>query len=291
LSTDVPPQRPRERLGRELRALRLRAGLSGEQLADRIGTSQSRVSRTETARYRADLEMVRRWLTAAGADEDTSAQLLDLADDALVEIAAYRSIFRGSIASEQQARIRQDAAAVKLRHFQPFMIPGPFHTPAYARAALLAARVADEVGIEDAVAARLERGARLRRQGAPDYHVIMTELALRWRPLDTSVADHVEALHVVQEAAEAESITIQVVPGDTPTRRAPMCAFLITQFPADVGEPTIVQVELPAVEMTFSGVEDVVAFESNWQHMVDAALSPHESAKFIAGLLRERSSS
>jgi transcriptional regulator with XRE-family HTH domain len=270
-----------------LRALRLRAGLSGEQLAERIGTSQSRVSRTETARYRADLDMVRRWLDATGADAETSTRLLDLADDALVEVATYRSIFRGSLAAEQQARIRQDAAAARLRHFQPFMIPGPLHTEAYARAALLAARVADETGIDEAVAARLERGARLRRRGAPRYHVILTELALRWRPLGTTPEDHAEALDAVIAASQARSITVQVVPADTPTRRAPMCAFLITEFPAEGSEPTIVQVELPAVEMTFVGVDDVRAFESVWDQMADAALSPQESVKFVAGLLRK----
>jgi len=286
LTTEGPPLRPREALGKELRALRLRAGLSGEQLAERIGTSQSRVSRTETARYRADLDMVRRWLDVTGADEDTRARLLDLADDALVEVATYRSIFRGSLAAEQQARIRQDAAAARLRHFQPFMIPGPLHTPTYARAALHAARVADEADIDEAVAARLQRGARLRRAGAPSYHVVLTELALRWRPLGATPDDRVEAVEAVLAAARSRSITVQVIPAETPTRRAAMCAFLVTDFPARLNEPTIVQVELPAVEMTFSGVEDVRAFESVWDQMVDAALSPQESTTFIAGLLR-----
>jgi transcriptional regulator with XRE-family HTH domain len=267
--------------------LRLRAGLSGEQLAERIGATQSRVSRTETARYRAGLDMVRRWLDATGADEETSARLLDLADDALVEVASYRSIFRGSLAVEQQARIRQDAAATRLRHFQPFMIPGPLHTATYARAALLAARVADETGIDEAVAARLQRGKRLRRKGAPGYHVILTELALRWRPLGATPDDHAEAAEAVLTAARSRSITVQVIPADTPTGRAPMCAFLITEFPAQTSEPTIVQVELPAVEMTFMGVEDVRAFESVWDQMADAALSPQESMKFVAGLLRQ----
>ena len=66
-----------------------------------------------------------------------------------------------------------------------------------------------------------------------------------------------------------------------------MCAFLITQFRPDTGEPTIIQVELPAVEMTFLGVDDLAAFESVWQVMTEAALSPHETANFIANLLRE----
>jgi hypothetical protein len=190
------------------------------------------------------------------------------------------------MATEQQARIRQDAAAAHLRHFQPFMIPGPFHTERYARATLLAARVADETDVDEAVAARLVRGARLRGDGAPAYRVILTEMALRWRPVDATPDDHADAIREVLAAATSPSITIRVVAADTPTRRAPMCAFLLTEFPPESAEPTIVQVELPAVEMTFVGVDDVAAFESVWQQMAEAAMSPQDSAKFIAGLLR-----
>ena len=286
MGTDGSALRPRERLGRELRSLRLRAGLSGEQLAEQIGTSQSRVSRTETARYRAGVEMVRRWLDVTGADDETRRLLLGLADEALVEVAAYRSIFRGSMATAQQALVRQEGSAACVRHFQPFMIPGPLQTARFARSALLAARVADETGIDEAVAARLERGDRLRRTGEPRYHVILTELALRWRPLDVTPEDHIDALRAVQAVAEEQAVTVQVITADAPTRRAPMCAFRITQFPPETGEPTIVQVELPAVEMTFAGVDDVRAFEVMWSQAAEAALSPRESATFIAGLAR-----
>jgi hypothetical protein len=65
-----------------------------------------------------------------------------------------------------------------------------------------------------------------------------------------------------------------------------MCAFLLTEFRPESGEPAIAQVELPPVEMTFVGVDDVRAFETFWHHMTEATLSPEESAKFIAGLLQ-----
>ena len=78
---------------------------------------------------------------------------------------------------------------------------------------------------------------------------------------------------------------MQVLATGTPTRRAPMCAFRITDFPATRGEPTIVEVELPAVEMTFVGLEDVKAFELFWKHMTEAALPPRESVALISRLL------
>src|SRR2546430_1016557 len=174
-----PVLRPRERLGRELRSLRVLAGLTGPQLAELLDITQSRVSRLETAEYRVDLGVVRRWLEITNADESTRTRILALAREAATEVAEYRSIFRGSLFNAQAALIQQEAEAQRLRHFQPYQIPGPFQTVAYARVALQSGRVQDLAGLDEAVAARIERGERLREPDAPVYHAVLTELALR----------------------------------------------------------------------------------------------------------------
>jgi len=287
LSATLPSAQARQRLGRRLRALRVTAGLSGDQLAELIGTSQSRVSRTELAKFRASLDMIRRWLDATGADEQTRAELLRLAEQSLVEMESYRSIFRGSIATGQSIALEQEQASARIRHFQPFMIPGLLQTAAYAEALLRAGRAAEETGLAEAVATRLERGRRIREPGAADYHVVLMEQALRWVPLGVTDADQAEAWGQVLAAAKAPNITVQVIPLGTPTARAPLCGFVLTEFRADLGEPPIAQVELPPVDMTFSGEKDVAAFELAWQHMVNAALSPQRSATYLRRLLRE----
>src|SRR6266540_3258869 len=151
-----------------------------------MGISQSRVSRLETAKFRVDLAVVRQWLDATDADEQTRTRVLALAEEAVTEIAEYRSIFRGSL---------------------------------------------------------------LDASGWP-------------------------------------AVTVQVIPADAPMRQAPMCAFILTEF-RDPGESTIAAVELPAVELTFSGADDLTAFETTWQHMLDAALDPQQSHKLITTLLRK----
>lgn len=280
------PLRPRETLGKELKALRLQAGLTGTELAALIGVTQARVSRVETARFRPDPSEVERWLEATGADKATRQQVRQLAASAVTEVTSYRTIFRGSLLNAQQALLRQDAKAQRIRHFQPYMVPGMFHTAAYARAAMLAVRTTED-GVDEAVEARLERGRRLRSPGAPEYHAIVTEAALRWQPLNFKPADRAEVWRQLLAGAEPPNITVQVIPTDAPMRQAAMCAFMITQFRTETEEPTLVQVELPAVEMSFSGSEDVAAYETVWQRMADAALSPQESAELIAGLLRQ----
>ncbi|MBM0201764.1 helix-turn-helix domain-containing protein [Micromonospora sp. STR1s_5] len=280
------PLRPREALGKELRALRVQAGLTGTELAALIGVTQVRVSRVETARFRPDPGEVDRWLTATGANKATQQRIRQMTASAVTEVTSYRAIFRGSLLNAQQALLRQDAKAQRIRHFQPFMVPGMFHTAAYARAALLAVRTTEE-GVDEAVDARLERGRRLRSSGAPEYHAIVTEAALRWQPLSFRPADRDEVWRQMLAGSEPPNITVQVIPTDTPMRQAPMCAFMITSFRTETQEPTLVQVELPAVEMSFSGSDDVAAYETVWQRMADAALSPQESAELIAGLLRQ----
>lgn len=283
----LPSAQARQRLGRRLRELRVTAGLSGDQLAELIGTSQSRVSRTELAKFRASLDMVRRWLEATGADERAREELLRLAEQSLVEMESYRSIFRGSIATGQRIALEQEQASARIRHFQPFMIPGLLQTATYAEALLRAGRTAEETGLEAAVATRLERGRRIREPGAAEYHVVLMEQGLRWVPVGITRADQEEAWRQVLTTAKAPNITVQVIPLGTPTVRAPLCGFVLTEFRADLGEPPIAQVELPPVDMTFSGEKDFAAFELAWKHMADAALSPQKSATYIRRLLRE----
>jgi len=283
--TEDATTRPRERLGKELRTRRLLAGLSGPQLAEIIGVTQSKISRTETAKYRPDIDVIRRWLDATQTVGKDRQRILALAEDAATEIAEYRTIFRGSLLKTQQDLIHQDAAARRIRHFQPFQIPGPMHTESYARNALLSSRMHDEAGLEEAVQARLQRGERLRQGDAPAYHAVLTESALHYRPWGVTDREQREAWKQLVSFCSAPAVTVQVIPQAAWFRQAPMCAFVYTEF-RDPILGAIVQVELPAVAMTFSGTADLEAFELTWQAMVDVALAPDESTKLLTSLSR-----
>jgi transcriptional regulator with XRE-family HTH domain len=276
--------RPREQLGRELRSRRLLAGFSGPILAKAIGTTQSKISRTETAKFRPDISTVQRWLDATGTESHDRKRILQLAEDAATDIAEYRTLFRGSLLTAQVSLIQQDGDAHSIRHFQPFQIPGPLHTSQYARNALLAGRANDETGLEEAVMARLERGRNLSRSGSAPYYAIITEPALLYRPWGATDDDQREAWKKLLEYSRAPSIEVRVIPLTRQFQQAPMCAFVATRF-RDPSRCAIVQVELPAVEMTFSGSADLEAFDKTWNCMAEVALDPTNSAHFIQSLL------
>jgi len=275
---------PRERLGRELRRRRVLAGLSGPELARAIGITQSKLSRTETAKFRPDLAVVRRWLEATGTGPAESERILGLAEDAATQIAEYQTLFRRTLVTKQRSLLAQEAQAERIRNFQPFQIPGPMQTPRYARVALLSIRL-QQAGLEEAVAARMERGRRLRAPGAPHFHVIITEPALRYRFWGAGDEDQAETWRNVLEFCRVPTAVVQVIPDGVAYHQAPMCAFVITEF-RDPATAKIVQVELPAAEMTFSGAADLEAYERTWTAMADVALDPDASAKLLRGLLK-----
>ena len=116
-----------------------------------IGITQSKLSRTETAKFRADLGVVRRWLEATGTGSAETERILALAEVAATQITEYQTLFRRTLLTKQRSLLAQESAAVRIRHFQPFQIPGPMQTPGYARVALLSIRM-QRAGLEDATA-------------------------------------------------------------------------------------------------------------------------------------------
>lgn len=276
----------RQQLGRELRKLRLMAGMSGTELAQRLGITQTRVSRVETAAYRPDAAVVRSWLSVTGASAEVCDELLKLAGAAQVEAKTWRAVFRGSMAGRQQALVAQDAVAARVRHFQPFMPPGFTHTRAYAEAALRAmAPNPQTADVAAAVEARLARGERLRSSQSPPYAAIVTELALRWRPVGMTTEQIREQLRQVVDVIERSAVDLRVIPADAPMVQAPMSAFVLYDY-AD-GSPSTVDIELPGVELRFAGQDEIAAWNVAWDRMEQAATSTTESAKIVTRLINE----
>jgi hypothetical protein len=251
----------------------------------RLGLSQAKVSRMETGAYRPDIDVVRAWLEIVGPEDSVRERLLALTEAAQTDAVGWREFYRGSVTAGQRKLLRQDAAASRIRHFQPFQVPGPFQTAEYARQAILATRLGDEDDIDEAVALRLERGRRLRAPGAPEYHAIITEAALRFRPRSVDAAAHRGVLREILASGEVPNVTVQVIPLDATPDLAPMSAFIISDFRADTGEPAVVDVELHVMEVTTSRPDDVDGYEKVWRQMRNAALDPEESLAFIARLI------
>lgn len=274
----------RTKLGDELRRLRRRHGWSGPQLATALGWSQSKVSRLETGLRSAAVTDVDAWLKALNADEHTSSELLELAEDLLTQMTGLRALHRGSLVRRQIDLQHMDSAAERVRQFQPLMVPGLFHTQEYAEACIDSANLTGELDIDAAVDARLERSRSIVSDASDtDLHVVVCESGLRWRPAGCSSELLPQVWRHLARSLEPENITMQVILDGTPTATLPQCGFSIWDWNTTEGS-RLVLVETPAAELTFAGPTDVEMFEHVWQGMLEAALSPQESREWIEQL-------
>jgi transcriptional regulator with XRE-family HTH domain len=193
---------PRSVFGAQLRRLRERAGLTQEQLADRISYSYSTVAAIETGR-RAPAHDAPSLLDAA---LETGDQLTRLAED-LGEGLRRDATLHPEWFREWPERERE---ATRIRWYEPTFVPGLLQTEAYARALLTGHKGSRAVDAEEKVVARLDRQVILDRDDPPDLWVVMDESVL------LRLAGGPDVMHEqcerLAEMAQRPNIMIQLIP-------------------------------------------------------------------------------
>jgi transcriptional regulator with XRE-family HTH domain len=275
----------RRRLGAQLRVIRSRAGLSGYQLARRLPFTQSKISRIETGDLWPKLAEIGTWLDVCGVtDPGERARVLGLAEAIESGVTSYRDIQRGSLETRQRELIDIDSQARLIRQYHPVLLTGPFHSADYARACIEAANLGGLVDVDAAVAARLERGQRIRDGLAAPYHVILSEAALWWTPAAAPLAVR-ESQHLLLDATASPYITVQVLPTEAPQTALTQCGFFIVDWRGP-DEAPIVIVETPAIEVTIANADEVAEFNEVWRRLAADALDPAKTRQFLAHTVR-----
>jgi transcriptional regulator with XRE-family HTH domain len=277
----MPPSSPTARLrklGRELRAHRERVGLSSEAAAKRLGWSQSRVSRFETARALPTVTEVSHMLDTYGVDSGTRATLIQLTRQAQEPgwWVPYGDIFTGSyISFEDVAR--------KIRILELSLIPGLLQSGRYARALIEAARLGDAADVERRVVARLARqGAVLTRSDAPDLLAILDEAALR-RPVGGPDVMR-EQLRALLPSRDRPNVAVRVLPFSAGAHAGMDGPFTILSFQ---GDPDLAYVESRAGNNYLESVDQMRGVTLTFERVTEDALTVEESAAFIAALIEE----
>ena len=177
MSTDF--QQARVALGARLRELR--AGITGRDLAERLGWPQSKVSKLETGRQTATTADLTAWAEATGrpdvADELTARlRVLDSGSRSWRRrLAAGHKPVQDSLTVEYQRSHR-------MRAWQPAMVVGMLQTPEYARSvfSMYADLHQSARDIDDAVRARIRRQEELYNTSR-HYDIVLWEAALHAR--------------------------------------------------------------------------------------------------------------
>lgn len=224
-----PSAGPLQFFGAELRRVRTAAGLSQDQLGQRLGYSGAQVGKVEIgerAPAQDFAEACDRAFPDAGGLFGRIHQLARRWD------GGYPSWFVEWIDSERRA--------TSLRTWEPLLVPGLLQTADYARAILAADPETTEEQLSELVAARLERQAILDRPNPPALWVVLDEAVLH-RLIGSRKVMHDQLLQLAH-ASVRNNMTVQIVPTEVGAHAGLMGGFALATFDS---EPGTVYMESP----------------------------------------------
>jgi transcriptional regulator with XRE-family HTH domain len=201
----------RRRLAAELRRLRERTGLTGEEVAERLGWSGSKVSRIELQRTGVKVDDLARLLDLYQVSEPHREQLLALARESRqrTRLKVITARFPGDLATY----VELEAQARSIWNWEPQIVPGLLQTPEYARAVMRSweSMFALPPGdTERRVQARLARQQVITGDDPLELSVVMDESVLRRRLGDSSLMR--QQLERLAERSELPNVTLKIFP-------------------------------------------------------------------------------
>ncbi|MGW0330447.1 helix-turn-helix domain-containing protein [Streptomyces sp. NPDC003011] len=194
-----PSSSPRALLGAELRHAREKAGLSQDELGQRLFVSGSFIGQLEAGTRRMQPEYARMLDEVLGTDDFFLRNCR----------AAAKSKYPEHFAEAAEA----EASATAIREYSQLLIPGLLQTPAYARAVCRAYQpTAPKAVIEELVSARVERAHILADPTEPLLWAVIDEAALRRVTGGAPVM--AEALQYIAGMIRRNRVIVQVLPFD-----------------------------------------------------------------------------
>jgi uncharacterized protein DUF5753 len=178
-----------------------------------------------------------------------------------------------------------EAAAQSIRSYEAQCVPGLLQTPEYARSLILASRpVPSPQEVDDRVRVRLARQELLTQDEPVEFWCILDEAALV-RPVGGHEVMRRQVEYLVS-VAEWPNITLQVLPLEAGAHPGMEGSFVLFRFPDEADADTVY------VTMATGGVfqekpEELQRYTTVFEQLATIALTPVESAEFIAKMVRE----
>ncbi len=267
----------REELASLLRTARLDRGLSGQELADALCWSQSKVSKIENGRTKPSSSDVETWLDACRARLDVARKGAELAEATLVESRHWRVVHAKGLRSGQDEARSLEQRSDLVRSFQPSLVPGLLQTAEYARQVLSAANVSGQRDVPEAVAARMRRQEALYDHGR-GFEFTVTESALRWHPHDPDLL--LGQWDRLLSVATLTNVTLRVLPLSSPFGHLQSNGFLLFE---SSDEPTVI-VETFTRELSITEPEEVRQYRDVHSILTEHSLDEEASRDYLRDL-------
>ena len=271
-------------LARRLQALREKAGMTYDQAAQAIYSSEWTIRRMERAEGGLKPLTVKSLLQAYGVSD-------------IGEIEAFLALARNAskpgwwhsyddvLPPWVRTAVGLEESASLIRTYEPQVVPGLLQTEGYIRAITVASfPAASEDFIERAVALRLARQHLLSRPEPPTYWVVMDETVLR-RPIGGRKIMRAQLEHLI-DAAGQPKVTIQVIPFAAGWHPALYGMFNIFRFPGEQ-LPDIVYTETLTGAYYLNKPDESARYTEALDRMSAQAASPEHTITTLHEIIKE----
>lgn len=265
------------RLARSLRHLREGAGLTIEEVAEKLEMSASTVSRMETAQVGVRPRDLRLLLDIY--------EVSDAERDQLLQIARERRQQRwwqeyADLPNIPLAGLEEEASTIW--QFSTQLVPGLLQTEAYARVVLEAIRLDDKPGdIERRLEVRLHRQEVLNRENAPEYWAVLDEAVVRRQVGGPSVM--AGQLGYLIEVAKLPNMTLQVLPFAGGEHAGMDGEFTLLHY-RESADPDVVYIENTGSDLYLEGPEVTRRYNRIFDRVRAAAQNPGESIRTLGSI-------
>jgi transcriptional regulator with XRE-family HTH domain len=281
------PSVRRRRLAAELRRLRERVGLIGEEVAERLGWSTSKLSRIETSKSGVKQEDLELLLDLYSVAEPHRSELTALARESH---RAVRLETIGARLPEVHAEfLRVEAEAESVWDWEPQVVPGLMQTEEYARAVMLGWTSMFRLPfgeIDRRVEAQRLRQQVLERDPPLILSFVIDESVLRRRIANVSVMSR--QLERMIEMSHMPNVSVRILPlnGNHPVLTG---AFTYIKFPRihEVSLYDVATFEHLAGTEYVEDEEAVNKYYVAFQSLEESSLAPDVSRDHIAIVSRQ----
>ena len=268
----------------ELKRLRLEAGLSRQQVADKLRCTPAKVGHFETAvvppRVR-DLEEI--LFDLYNVPDDRREHYLQAARDAKKKGWWEQYIEAAPDSFSLYVGLEQGATDIYSWHMQ--LVPGLLQSPGYI-SALMTSSVDErsQAYTDELIELRSSRQAVLDGPEPPRLWIVIDESALRGNVGGPEVMR--EQLAHLLELSERPNVTIQALRTGSGVHPGMVGNFTIMNFAAEI-DPGFVYVEYRTGAMYLEKPAEIRSHQIAFEHLRISALKPEQTRKLIAQLIEE----
>jgi transcriptional regulator with XRE-family HTH domain len=265
------------RLARALRHLREEAGLTIEDVAEKLEISPSTVSRMETAQVGIRPRDLRFLLGLYEVTEAERDQLLQIARERRQQQWWQEYADLPNIAV---APLEAEASAIS--QYSAQLVPGLLQTEAYARAVLKAIRLDAKAGdIDRRLELRIHRQPLLTGEQAPEYWAVLDEAVVRREVGGPAVM--AEQLGHLIEVTKRPNVTLQVLPFTSGEHAGMDGEFTILHY-RESDDPDVVYIENTGSDLYLEAPEVTRRYNKIFDHLRAAAQNPGESIRTLGSI-------